>query len=301
MRVAITGGTGFIGRHLAAALTAAGHDVVLVARGRDRRDAAVREMPRVSFAPVDVADEPALRDVFAGCGAVAHCAGINRERGEQTYERVHVQGTRAVVDAARAAGVRRLALVSFLRARPNCDSGYHESKWAAEEIVRGSGLEFTVLKEGITYGLGDHMLDHLSRTVRLLPLFATVGVHERPLRPVAVADTAAILRAALVDGRLANQTVAVTGPEAIPLSEVVHRVAHALGRHVVIVPAPVLAHYALAWTLERAFRTPLVSRAQVRMLAEGISEPLPPCDPLPDDLAPRIRLTAEVIRAGVAQ
>ena len=301
MRVAITGGTGFIGRHLAAALTAAGHDVVLVARGRDRRDAAVREMPRVSFAPVDVADEPALRDAFAGCSAVAHCAGINRERGEQTYERVHVQGTRAVVDAARAAGVRRLALVSFLRARPNCDSAYHESKWAAEEIVRGSGLEFTVLKEGITYGLGDHMLDHLSRTVRLLPLFATVGVRERPLRPVAVADTAAILRAALVDGRLANQTVAVTGPEAIPLSEVVRRVAHALGRHVVIVPAPVLAHYALAWTLEHTFGTPLVSLAQVRMLAEGISEPLPRCDSLPVDLAPRTRLTPEAIRAGVAQ
>lgn len=301
MRVAITGGTGFIGRHLAAALTAAGHDVVLVARGRDRRDAAVREMPRVSFAAVDVADEPALRDAFAGCSAVAHCAGINRERGEQTYERVHVQGTRAVVDAARVAGVRRLALVSFLRARPNCDSAYHESKWAAEEIVRGSGLEFTVLKEGITYGLGDHMLDHLSRTVRLLPLFATVGLRERPLRPVAVPDTAAILRAALVDGRLANQTVAVMGPESIPLSEVVRRVAHAMGRHVVILPAPVLAHYALAWTLERAFGTPLVSRAQVRMLAEGISEPLPPCDPLPDDLAPRTRLTSEAIRAGVAQ
>jgi len=190
-------------------------------------------------------------------------------------------------------------LVSFLRARPACGSAYHESKWAAEELVRGSGLAHTVIKEGITYGPGDHMLDHLSRTVRLLPLFATVGVHERPLRPVAVADAVRVLQAALVDGRLADQTVAVTGPEEIPLSEVVHRVARALGHRVVIVQAPVFVHYALAWTLERAFATPLVSLAQVRMLAEGISEPLPPCDRLPDDLAPRARLTPEAIRAGV--
>ncbi|HKE89205.1 MAG TPA: NAD(P)H-binding protein [Gemmatimonadales bacterium] len=299
MRIAVTGGTGFIGRHLSRALVAAGHTVVVIARGEDRRDTAIRSLPGVTFVSATTDDESRLAAALASCEGVAHCAGINRERGEQTYKRVHVRGTAAVVKAARTTGVKRLALVSFLRARPACGSAYHESKWAAEELVRGSGLAYTVIKEGITYGRGDHMLDHLSRTVRLLPLFATVGVQESPLRPVAVADTVRVLQAALVDERLTNQTVAVTGPETIPLSEVVRRVARALGHRVVIVPAPRFAHYALAWALERAFRTPLVSLAQVRMLAEGISEPLPPCDPLPDDLAPRMRLTPELIRAGV--
>jgi len=299
MRIAVTGGTGFIGRHLSRTLVDAGHTVVIIARGEDRRDPGIRSLPGATFVSCTTDDESRLASAFAGCEAVAHCAGINRERGEQTYERVHVRGTAAVVQAARTAGVRRLVLVSFLRARSACGSAYHESKWAAEELVRSSGLAHTIIKEGITYGRGDHMLDHLSRTVRLFPLFATVGVHERPLRPVAVADTVRVLQAALADGRLTNQTVAATGPEAIPLSEVVRRVARALGRRVAIVPAPILTHYALAWTLERVFSTPLVSLAQVRMLAEGISEPLPPCDPLPDDLAPRSRLTPELIRAGV--
>lgn len=299
MRIAITGGTGFIGRHLAAALAGRGHQVVLVARGLDRRDEAVRRLPGVTFLAAPVGDATALREGFAGCTAVAHCAGINRERGDQTYARVHVHGTEHVLQAARAAGVQRIALVSFLRARPNCGSAYHESKWAAEELVRHSGLAYTVIKEGVTYGRGDHMLTHLSRTVRVLPLFATVGMRESPLRPVAVEDTVRVLVAAVTSDRLEGRTVAVVGPEVLTLSEVVHRVAQAIGRPVVTFPLPVAAHRVLAWLQERVAGEPLVSLAQVRMLAEGIAEPLPQADPPPEDLRPAIRLSSEQIVRGL--
>lgn len=299
MRVAITGGTGFIGRHLAAALAATGHHVVVVARGVDRRDETVRRLPGVTFVAAPVGDAAALREAFAGCAAVAHCAGINRERGNQTYARVHIQGTEHVIQAARAVAVQRMALVSFLRARPNCGSAYHESKWAAEELVRQSGLAYTVIKEGVTYGRGDHMLTHLSRTLRWLPLFATVGVSEAPLRPVAVEDTVRVLGAAVTSDRLEGRTVAVVGPETLPLSEVVRRVARAIGRPVLTFPLPVAAHRLLSWLQERVLDEPLVSLAQVRMLAEGIAEPLPPADPPPDDLRPAVRLTPEQIVRGL--
>src|ERR1051325_6709782 len=101
-----------------------------------------------------------LTEAFAGCDAVAHCAGINREIGAQTFHRVHVDGTRNVVKAAREAHVKKILLMSFLRARPNCESPYHDSKWAAEEIVRDSGLDYTIIRAGMVYGQGDHMLDH---------------------------------------------------------------------------------------------------------------------------------------------
>ncbi len=77
-----------------------------------------------------------------------------------------------------------MALLSFLRARPGCGSAYHESKWAAEQLVRGCGLEWTVLKPGMMYGHGDHMLDHLSHALHTFPLFAGVG--PRRVRPLAV-------------------------------------------------------------------------------------------------------------------
>jgi len=285
MKVAITGVTGFVGSHLASHLSAAGVEVV----GLSRRTG------------IDVADPAAMAAAFEGCAAVAHCAGINREIGEQTYRRVHVEGTRSVVEAARRAGVRRLVIMSFLRARPDCGSAYHESKWAAEEIVRRSGLSYTVVKAAMTYGRGDHMLDHLSRSLHTLPLVASVGFRDAPIRPLAIGDLVHVLSAALIEDRLTDQTVAVTGAEELYLRDAVRRIAAVLGRRVWVVPAPVWAHYALAQVLEWTMRVPLVAKAQVRILSEGVVEPAPPCDPLPADLGPRRRFTEEQIRAGLPE
>lgn len=164
MRVAITGATGFVGRHLAERLISEGHEVVRVTARLE--------------------DVEGLDKGFSGCRAVAHCAGINREIGANTYERVHVEGTRNVVEAARSAGVEKIVFMSFLRARAACGSAYHESKWAAEEIVRDSGLDNTVIKAGVVYGRGDHMLDHLSHAFHTFPVFALVGLKDKTVRPL---------------------------------------------------------------------------------------------------------------------
>ncbi|HET7841819.1 MAG TPA: NAD(P)H-binding protein [Terriglobia bacterium] len=301
MRIAITGGTGFVGRHLARALVRDGHEVVLISRGADRRDPGIRNLPRSVFAPVGLDNVQALARALQRCEGVAHCAGINREIGTQTYARVHIQGTANVVLAAKQAGVKKIVLLSFLRARPDCGSGYHESKWAAEEIVCKSGLDYTVLKAGVIYGRGDHMLDHLSHTLQTLPLFATVGLRDKPIRPLAVEDLLRIIEASLVENRLSGQTVAVTGPEEMLLGEAARRVGAAVGRKPLVFGAPLFAHYLLAWLLELAMVIPLVSLAQVRILSEGITEPATACGSLPDDLSPRRYFTQDQIRQGLPE
>ena len=299
MKIAITGGTGFVGRHLARRLADHGHDVVLVSRGLDRRDPGVFSLPRARFFAIGTSDEEKLSEAFAGCDAVAHCAGINREAGLQTYERVHIQGTQNVVRAAERARAKKLLLVSFLRARPRCGSPYHESKWAAEEIVRASRLDFTILKPGIIYGRGDHLLDHLSRALHTFPIFALLRGRNAPVRPLAVEDLTAIIEASLVEGRLSRKTVGVTGPEELPFSQVVRRVGGVLGRRVRILPLPLSAHYFLAWWFERLMTIPLISLAQVRILAEGLVEPLPACDSLPEGLRPKTVFSEQQIRQGL--
>src|SRR3989449_3094662 len=225
MKIAITGASGFVGRHLTRQLASEGHELVLVARGVDRRDPSAIHLPQAHFVQVGLSDPAALAQAFTGCDAVAHCAGINRELGRQTFQRVHIEGTRNLVEAARGAGVRKIALMSFLRARPNCGSPYHESKWAAEEIIRNSGLDYTIVKAGMVYGRGDHMLDHLSHSLHTLPFFAAVGFREKPVRPLSVEDLVSVMRAAMVDGQLTRQTVAITGAEQLRLSDAARRVA----------------------------------------------------------------------------
>ncbi len=303
MKIAITGGTGFVGRHLARALVADGHEVVLLSRGRDTRDLAIRELAGVRFLAVGTDSVEQLAQAFAGCDGVAHCAGINREIGEQTYERVHVGGTRNVVEAARRAGVPKLALLSFVRARPSCGSAYHESKWAAEQIVRASDLDWTILKPGMTYGRGDHMLDHLSHTLHSFPLFATVGLRQKAIRPVAVEDVVKVVLACLTQGRLSHQTVAVLGPDRMRLSDAVHKVARLIRRPVLVFPFPVVGHQVLAQIFERLMPIPLISSAQVFMLSEPVESALPVgvASPLPADLVPRTRFADAQVRAHLPE
>jgi len=290
MRVAITGATGFVGSHLATRLTSEGHEVVRIGRR-------ARANEEIVLAPLD--DVEQLASAFAGCQAVAHCAGINRETGDQTYDRVHVKGTRNVVEAARRAGVQRIVLMSFLRARPDCGSAYHESKWAAEEIVRQSELDYTIIKAGVTYGRGDHMLDHLSHAFHTFPIFALVGLKEQTLRPLAIEDLVHVMRAALIDRRLKRQTIALVGPEEMYLREAVLRVAEVAGKKPVLFPLPVWCHRLLAHVFELTMKVPLISVAQVQILAEGVVEPSSPVSPLPYDLMPTRRFTPEQIRNGL--
>lgn len=299
MKLAITGGTGFVGRTAARALIAEGHSVVLVARGTNRTDPMILKVPGIQFHRTGLDEVRELARAFGGCDAVIHCAGINRENGGATFAAVHVRGTANVISAAHEAGVRKIILLSFLRARPNCGSAYHESKWAAEELVRNSGIDFTILKPGVVYGRGDHMLDHLSRAFHTFPIFGFVGFKDKRIRPVAVEDIARIIVTAATKDALSRETIAVVGPEQLTLRQAVRRVAAVVGRRPLMIPLPLWFHYAFAAVLERIMAVPMVSVAQIRMLSEGLAEPLPGCPLTPPELEPRQLFSDENIRRGL--
>lgn len=280
MKIAITGGSGFVGRNLAERLD----DAVVVSRRTG----------------TSITDVDALTAAFEGCDAVAHCAGINREIGEQTFRRVHVDGTTAVVEAARRAGVKRIVLVSFLRARPDCGSGYHESKWEAEEIVRHSGIPHTILKSGMIYGPGDHMVDHVTKAVRTLPFFWTVGFRERTARPVPIDDAVDVLVAAL-EGRIAEPTIAVMGADEVTLGEAIRRISRVAGRRPAFLPVPTWVVRVLAQITEWTMVVPLVAKAQARMLAEGVSEAVPFAPEPPVGIRPSRPFDDERIRAALPE
>src|SRR6266508_1135364 len=298
MKIAITGGTGFIGRHLARDLIDRGHQVTILARGLYTRN--TQPIEGAAFVTQDINATDKLYEVFRGCDAVVHCAGTSVEDSKQTFQKLHVEGTRSAVIAAERAGVKKFILVSYLNVRPNVKSEYHTSKWQGEEILRSSKLNFTILKAGLVYGPGDHLLNNLSNLFRKLPIFATVGLREKTVRLVAIEDLVDVIRASLDEDRFARQTVAVLGPEEFPFSQAARRIAKAMGKpFLLVLPFPVFFHRILAFFSERFMPKPLITKSQVQMLADGISQPTLESISLPDDLKPKTLFTEEQIRKGL--
>jgi nucleoside-diphosphate-sugar epimerase len=301
--VAITGGTGFIGSHVVRDLIARGHLVRLIGRTSHSRDVEYRDHSRVSMVKADLTNETALQEAFSGCDAVCHLAGINRERQAGDYQKVHIEGTAQVVAASVKAEIKKLVFVSFIRARSTRTSGYLNSKWEAEECVRNSPLDYTIVKPGMIYGKGDQMVSSIVHGLNLFPVIGfwpSVGFIEKAVNPIFVDDFVRILVAALVENRLSRQTVAVAGPDHITLIKAVDRVARVMKKPMFPVPMPILIQYMMAYALERICAEPLFSVAQVRMLSEGMSEALPESDLLPSDLIPKTYFCEESIRRSFA-
>ena len=298
MKIAVTGGTGFIGRHVTRDLVSRGHEVIVIARGHYTRN--TQPVEGATFIALDANDTDKLTQAFEGCDAVVHCAGTSVEDAQQTFQRLHVEGTRSAVTASERAHVKKFVLISYLSVRPNVKSEYHTTKWQGEEIVRSSKLNFTILKAGLIYGQGDHLIHNLSNLFSRMPVFAAVGLREKSVRLVAVEDLVEVIRASLDEDRFARQTVAVLGPEEFPFSQAARRIAKTIGKpSLIVLPFPVFFHRILAFFSERFMPKPLITKSQVQMLADGINKPTLESVPLPDDLKPRTLFTEEQIRKGL--
>lgn len=166
LRIAVTGGTGFVGSRLLAALAEAGHEVRALTR-RPLADAA-----GLTWVPGSLEDQAALARLAEGAEALIHVAGVLRADAAG-FEAGNVRGTAGVIEAARAQGVRRFVHVSSLAAREPQLSQYGASKARSEALVRESGLEFAIVRPPAVYGPGDRetldLFRMASRGLILLP------------------------------------------------------------------------------------------------------------------------------------
>ncbi len=220
MCVAVTGATGFVGRHVLPQLLAAGHRArVLV---RDPRKLGNADA-RVTQVIGDLFDSRALADLLEGAQAVVHLVGIimQKPRDGQTFQRIHVQGTVNLVDAAKAAGVKRWVQMSALGTRPDAKSEYHLTKWAGESAVRASGIPFTVFRPSIIHGHDGEFMQMVKgfccdRFPPFLPYFGAglfgAGGAGR-LQPVYVEDVARCFVAALTTPKSIGETYPMGGPD----------------------------------------------------------------------------------------
>jgi nucleoside-diphosphate-sugar epimerase len=161
MKLAITGGTGFVGSHLLDAAAAAGHRVTALTR----RDQGARE--HVEWVAGDLQDRAALHRLVDGADAIIHVAGTINAPNAAGFDKGNVHGTLAMLAAATAGGIRRFVHVSSLAAREPKLSLYGASKNRAEELVHSSGLDWAIVRPPAVYGPGDKETLELFRMAKL--------------------------------------------------------------------------------------------------------------------------------------
>jgi NADH dehydrogenase len=264
--VLVAGATGYLGRRLVPRLVASGRTVRALVRGGAARAAAHPHLAGVEIAAGDLSDAGSCRRAAEGVDTVIHLVGIIKERGAATFEAVHVAGTRALVTAAQAAGVRRILYVSALGARAGATTAYWRTKARAEELVRGSGLAWLVLRPSIVFARDGEFYGVL-RQLTAFPLVPVLGPGTNRLAPVRADDLAMVEVAALDRPEAWGRAHEIAGPEAMTFDELLRRVARARGRRVWLVHVP----FAFARPLVRAI-APLpfapITPGQLAMLEE---------------------------------
>lgn len=233
-RVVVAGGSGFVGRHLVARLSAAGHAVVVPTRRRENAKHLIL-LPTVEVVEADVFDPKSLARLLAGATAVVNLVGILNEAGRSTFARSHVEFARTLTSAGVSAGVRRLLQMSGLHADPAGPSKYLRSKGEAEAIVKASPLDWTIFRPSVIFGPEDAFLNLFARLAKALPVVALAAPDAR-FQPVHVGDVAHCMAHALGDEQTHGQSYDLCGPRVYTLRELVRYAGELSGAARPIIP-----------------------------------------------------------------
>jgi len=278
-RILITGGAGFVGTQLCRALGAA--DGVTF-RALDLPGPRLDAVGAFGGEAVggNLLEEGTLERALEGCAALIHLVVAHEHAPREAHETLTVGGARRVVAAAEATGVRRLLFLSSLKAARDYEGLYGTHKRRAEEVIRASGLDWTMFRPGLLYGPGEVRLSRIAGVLRRWPLFPLPGDGSYPVHPLRTADLAAVLLRALDTPASIGKTYELGTDEPVPLGRMVDMVGARIGRRRPKVPVPLALCGLLAWMIETASRHPILFGDQVRAMRAEV---------LPPDTAPAKR------------
>jgi uncharacterized protein YbjT (DUF2867 family) len=276
MKILVTGGYGFVGPKIVHALRARDHDVRALVR--DRGKAGTLETWGCGLVDGDVTDPESLRRAAEGVDCVVHLVAIIKGSPEE-FERVMAQGTRDLVAAAEAGGVRRVVLMSALGTSERNRElvPYYRAKWDMEQAVKASALEHVIFRPSLVFGSDGGVLPMFVRQVRWSPVTPVVGDGEGRLQPIWVDDIASFFAEGVDSAVAAGQTFELGGPDAVTWNELFERIRQVLGARRATVHIPVgLMRFGATLTDWLPFAP--ITRDQLKMLVEGGDQV---CDPSP--------------------
>jgi uncharacterized protein YbjT (DUF2867 family) len=264
--ILVTGGTGFVGPKIVHELRAEDRPVRCLVRNPDRAHALASW--GCELAQGDVTDPESIGRAVEGCEVVVHLVAIIQGKPEQ-FERVMVQGTRNVVEAAKTAGTRRFVLMSALGTSEETKdlSRYFNAKWQMEQMVKGSGLEHVIFRPSFVFGKGGGALKTFQRLVRLSPVIPVFGAGDQRVQPIWIDNVAEYYAAAIDRPEAVNRTFELGGPDIVTYEELYDRIKRVLGKRRPKLHVPFGLMRVNAAILEALPGPSPLTRDQLKMLA----------------------------------
>lgn len=264
--ILVTGGTGFVGSHLVRRMRQQNLPVRVLVRNPEK--AADLKALGAELAPGDISDTASLEKAAAGVERIVHLVGIIQESPRATFAKIHVEGTRNLLQAAKVADVRHFLYQSALGTRPGAKSEYHKTKWQAEELVRERGIPFTILRPSLIYGSGDQFTLRLAHMIARSPVLPVIGSGTSKIQPIYIDDVVNCIIKAVTGDSFLNEIYEIGGPEQLTYEEVTKAIAHAMGIHRPVVKMPLLFMKPMAQLLETVLPAPPITTDQLIMLQE---------------------------------
>ena len=268
--ILITGATGLVGRCLVERLMREELPLrCLLAEHRLRDlpwDAGNPHAPEIVLGAAQ--DEEALFRAVTGCHVVIHLENALWWGNRRELEAVELAGARALASVARAARVGRIITVSQLGAAASSAYTLHRVKGEVENILRGSGVAFTIIRSGVVYAEQDAFINHIASMLRLNPLFFLMpGSGETVLHPIYIDDLIeAVYRSLNLIG-LVDQTVEIGGAEYMSMSDLMRTVMRVTGMRRILVKTPPWLLRWIAGFYSRLFRRSLMTSQWLDLLA----------------------------------
>jgi NADH dehydrogenase len=227
--VLVTGGTGFIGQALTTYLVESGQEVRILIRPSRKTPNLPKGIP-VEVAVASLKDERGLRAAMINVNSVYHLAGAERRGIYESLLEDDILGTQAVATAAAEAGVDRLFYLSHLGAERASAFPVLKAKAIAEEYVRRSGVDHTIIRSAIVYGPGDTFTTRFAWLAYRLPfIFPLPGDGRTKLQPIWINDLATCLVWALYEDSTRNQTYDIGGGEYFTFAQIIQILMEKIG------------------------------------------------------------------------
>lgn len=235
-RVLVLGANGFIGSHVAAALSSAGWSVRAGARriAEPSRRAPTFDWVVADFAKLTTAE--AWTSLLVGVDAVVNCVGVLQNGAGDSTRAAHVDGPRALIEACEAAGVRRLVHISAVGADDDAGTDYARTKAQTERLIEASALDWLILRPSLVVDRAAFGGTGLIRALAAFPLFSPVVGGDQTFRPIPLGDLSAAVVAALKSAAPSRQSFDMPGPEPVTMVETVRLYRDWMG----LSPAPVV-------------------------------------------------------------